>query len=75
MVMLHPDEVQLVCPVKQGMHILVEMFLIAPCATICLAMSFWQPIASRVTMQPETSNIRNSAGIAVISFVFSSTLY
>ena len=39
------------------------------------AIVFWQPIASRVIMQPDISKKSNIAGMAVISFDFESVLY
>src|SRR3954462_1834856 len=42
-------------------------------ARICPAMSFWQPIASSVTMQPSRCKVSSNAGIAAISFDLAST--
>jgi hypothetical protein len=39
-----------------------------------LAISFWQPIASMVTIDPFSVSTFNSSGMAVISLDFSATL-
>src|SRR3954470_21541024 len=45
----------------------------APLARIRSATAFWQPIASRVTMQPSRCRAPSSSGTAVISFDLPST--
>ena len=40
---------------------------------ICWAISFWQPIASSVTVAPLSSSSSNNSGMAVISLDFAST--
>jgi len=51
----------------QGEHV------VRPLSTICAAIAVWHPIASMVTMHPCKSSASSKAGIAVISFDFSST--
>lgn len=55
------------CACNRGWFALTRSTVSPPCSTICSAMAFWHPIASKVTIAPRSASSRSSCGTAVIS--------